>query len=257
VTAQGHNVFELGGVLSVMRRKKWFCDYDSLEDMCLEEFGFAKSKAYDLVRVYDVLIEAKLSWEDFKELGISKLRLLCRKAVKSGMYQDNKVDPKEFSAHAEKAKSMNYVKLQGYLDTLTLPAPANDGPPLGHEDNPPPQEDGPADLGPEPQGTQTKAVTFKLHKDQHQIVRAALNKAMKAINTEYQTVALDHICIDYVSSGADPDDPDDPNQVAADEELLIRLFKKMDRERILILLGETFPDIDAQVTVPGGTEEAA
>jgi hypothetical protein len=164
------------------------------------------------------------------------------------------VDPKEFSAHAEKAKSMNYVKLQGYLDTLTLPAPANDGPPLGHEDNPPPQEDGPADLGPEPQGTQTTTVTFKPHQDQYQIVRAALNKAMKAMDTECQTVALDHICIDYLSHGADPADPD---QVAADEELLIRLFKKMDRERILILLGETFPDIDAQVTVPGGTEEAA
>ena len=76
---------------------------------------------------------------------------------------------------------------------------------------------------------------------------------MKAMNTEYQTVALDHICIDYVLNGANPDDP---NQAAADEELLIRLFKKMDPEHILILFGETFPDINVKVTMPGGTEEA-
>jgi len=42
--------------------------------------------------------------------------------------------------------------------------------------------------------------TFKLHKDQEEIVEAALEKAMNMSGTDVRSVALEYICLDFMGS---------------------------------------------------------
>lgn len=107
--AEVENDFELGGVLSRIKDEEWFDGHESFEELCKAEFGFRKSKGYQLVVMYRTLIEMGVAWDDVKIVGSAKLRLLCTKAIAK------KFDPVEFSTRVEIGKSMTFLEFQDAL----------------------------------------------------------------------------------------------------------------------------------------------
>ena len=87
---QSMNWFQMGGVLLQIKKNEWFGGYGSFGNLCPNKFGFGKSKGYHLVAIYERVLEAGLSWDDVKELGWPKLRLICAKAANA------KLDKEEF-----------------------------------------------------------------------------------------------------------------------------------------------------------------
>ena len=48
--------------------------------------------------------------------------------------------------------------------------------------------------------SEVSTMTFKVHKDQKETIEAAIDKAKQMANTEVATVALEHICLDFLPS---------------------------------------------------------
>ena len=73
---QAMNWFQIGGTLLRMKENEWFAGHASFGEMTWSEFGFKKSKAYYLIGMYETMVEAGVTWEDVKEIGWSKIRIL-------------------------------------------------------------------------------------------------------------------------------------------------------------------------------------
>ncbi len=50
-----------------------------------------------------------------------------------------------------------------------------------------------------PTASKRKTLTFKPHDDQFQTIKAALDKCKQESGTKHDTVALEYICLDYLS----------------------------------------------------------
>ena len=91
---------------------------------------------------------------------------------------------------------------------------------------------------PAPEG-QTKTVStmrFKLHEDQRQMMEAALEKAKADIGTTYDTVALEHICIDYMGAPTKQIDP-------------VALMQKLGLKPTVEAINAAFPDVNISIEV--------
>ncbi len=173
--AEAMNWYQLGGVLLRINEEKWFGGYDSFEEFCVNALGFRKSKAYHLIKIYKLLVESDITWQDVEELGWSKLRLICAAAVRV------KLEPAEFSTCVEtaKVKKLTCVELEAELKDSIL---GGCGAPAGS-------------------GTVTNLV-FKPHENQLPTITTALDNAKKQSGTEHDTVALEYVCLDFLSPGA-------------------------------------------------------
>ncbi len=169
IDEQGFNFYQLGGVLQVMREKKWFLGHQTFGELCEEEFGFSRRKAEYLVSIYNFILDAELTWEQFKTVGWTKLRVIAQR-----------VEPKAALPWIEKAGTTTVKELQKTLNASVAGADSVDG----------------------GGGSPVKTLVFKPHEDQLEGIRTALDKAKKEFQTEYDTVALEHICMTFLSPGA-------------------------------------------------------
>ena len=107
------NQLKLGGVLSLMKRQKWYCGRKSFGDMVMAEFGFKLAKADELVRVYDTIVEMEVPYDDALKVGITKLRLLCRQWwIKTITDEHGNIDKEAFSYAVGKLGTVNPVFLR-------------------------------------------------------------------------------------------------------------------------------------------------
>lgn len=165
--------FHLGGTLSVVYSSDWWKESgaDTFKDYVETTFNLSYRKARYLIRLYDDLVESGCSWESFKNLGWGKVKDLA-----------SVVTPETVDEWVEKAEALTGVQLQETVAEFKK-AQGGDG-----------KEDGKA-----VKDSVTSTMSMKLHPDQKTTVRQAIDHAKKAYGTEYDAVALEAICMSYLS----------------------------------------------------------
>lgn len=210
-TAQGD--FKLGGVLSVIQAQGWYMDrgYENFRGYVESECGLNYRKAMYLISIYNGLVESGVKWEQVKHLGWTKLKELA-----SILTSENVLE------WVAKAEEMTVLQLQEYIKA---------------------QSAGTSTGGDEPTQTEAKkttTMTFKLHEDQKQTVKEALAKAKHETGTQVDTVALEHICLDFLGG----------QSKLAKMPTLEEMMKGKSAEEVLSVFGDIFPEVEITATLP-------
>jgi hypothetical protein len=66
--------FEIGGVLSVMQRGKWFDPCASLDEWVENYTAMKRSKARALIQIYNAIVDSRITWGQVKHIEWTKLR---------------------------------------------------------------------------------------------------------------------------------------------------------------------------------------
>lgn len=171
LSEDSENEFKLGGAIARVQELQIWKDagYESLKDYIETALGLSYRKAMYSVEIYSKLLSLDASWDDFKNIGWSKVSSLLPVLSKDSIVE-----------WVEKAQSMNTESLKKAVKDALEPS----------KDGNKPEAD--------PKAVKTKA--FKLHKDQLEIVEAAVEKAKKDGNTEYDAPALEYICQSYMGT---------------------------------------------------------
>lgn len=210
-----YTYFRLGGVLSVIQSNGWYTDegFDSFRTFCESKFGLKYRKAMYLIAIYNSLVEAKIPWNKVKELGWTKLKELA-----PILTQDN-VD--EWAA---KASEMTTLQLQDAIkqsQTVALNGPDEES---------------------EPATSTTTTLSFKLHEDQKQMVKEALDKAKKETGTDVDAVALENIIMGYLGGNAANKSKPQPTDLKT-------VMNTVGWEKTLEMFEQLWPDIELTVAV--------
>lgn len=172
--------FRLGGALSVIQANQWHTDlgYGSLRDLIEQEYGLNYRTGMYWIGIYNGLVESGVPWDKVKDLGWTKLRDLARYLT-----LDN-VDE-----WVGKVKDMTVLQMRDYIKQKNQGA-----------------LEGAGDAMP---GTNDKVshLHFKLHKDQKETVQEALSLAKHEAGTEYDNVALEALCMNYLANSVAPVKP--------------------------------------------------
>lgn len=228
------NNFKLGGVLYFVNANSWFAEqgFESFKAYCEERHGVQYRKAMYLIKIYEELTESGVDYGQIAHLGWTKIKELA-----PVMTEDN-VD--EWIGIAE---DLNVIQLQAYIkDKLKE----------GDDDNGDEDDDTPA----KPKASKEAAkklttMTFKLHEDQREVVENALDQAKADQDTDVDAVALEAICLSYISGEAEQAKPAKGKKPPT----LKAMMKAAGWEEVLNVFEELWPDITLSVEVdPEGDE---
>lgn len=208
-----HDYFRLGGVLSMVQAQGWYMDkgFENFRAFVEGDCGMAYRKAMYLIQIYNGLVASGVKWEAVKHLGWTKLKEL------SAILTTENVG--EWVALAE---GLTVIQLQEHITKASAGT----------------SEKGVAESKEESKKTTT--MTFKLHEDQKATIREALDKVKHETGTDSDTVALEHMSLDYL--GGDHKLKSVPT--------LKDLMTGKSPEEVLEIVGEVFPDLEMSVTVP-------
>lgn len=216
-----HDYFRLGGVLSVIQAQGWFHDkgYENFRAFVESECGMQYRKSMYLIQIYNGLVESGVSWDQVKHLGWTKLKELAPI-----------LDTENVTAWVEVAEGLTVLQLQEYIAQATKGEAADNS----------------AEKADAEGVKSTVTMTFKLHADQKATVREALDKCKHETNTEHDTVALEHIALDFLGG----------ESVLKKMPTLKELMEKSSLEEVLELFGEVFPTVLLSAEVFDTVEEA-
>lgn len=192
-------MFKLGGVLSLIQANGWYQPYASFREFVEKDLGMHYRKATYWSAIYNHLAESKVPWEKVKGIGWTKL-----KEIAEVLTVDNVDD---------------WVKIAQSQTTLQLIETVK-----AHK-----QKDSPKALEDQSSKTVT-TMTFKVHEDQKETVKAAIAKAKDDSGTTVDTAALEFICLDFLGG-----------QSMADR------LKKMGLEAALEAVEKAFPNTNISV----------
>ena len=166
------NYFKLGGVLAKIQDESWWEGegYASFQVYIQAELGMPYRKAMHLINIYDHLVESGIPYEKVKSLGWTKL-----KEIAPIINEDNVDD------WVDTAENMNNLQLMDEVKDFK-------------------KGDTPDDKVGEKVKSAVKTKIFKLHKDQQETVEEAIEVAKEACGTEFDSVALEYICLDFLGS---------------------------------------------------------
>ena len=174
------NYFRLGGILSVVNANKYYekDGYENFRSFCETKLGIPYRKSMYWIHIYEALIESGISWNKVKDVGWTKLKDLA-----SILNVDN-VDE-----WVQRALTSTVHQLQELIKKSQAGTLANSGIE--------PTDDAP-DAGTKSTVT---TITFKVHADQKTLIEEAVVKAKSEAKTEHSGVALESICMNYLSGG--------------------------------------------------------
>jgi len=163
--------FVLGGVLDVIYNNAWHTGYDTFKDYVEDVHGMKLRKALYLIQIYTDMVESGVAWEKVKSLGWSKLKVI------SGVITPDTVDD-----WVEHANNMSVRQLIEYVRGIKAKDNESEGEEALEEED-------------------TSALTVfsvKLHEDQKETVLDAIGAAKEVAGTDYDAVALEYVCMDYL-----------------------------------------------------------
>lgn len=206
-----YTYFRLGGVLAVIQgNSDWWKDTgaETFRQFIEGHFGIHYRKAMYLISIYAALVESGVPFEKLSGLGWSKVKELTPVIT-----LDN-VDE-----WVERAQTMTVLQLNEAVKQAKMGT-------LAKTDETP--------------GESTGVTTFtaKVHPDQKATIEQAIEQAMKEADTEFKGVALEAICLNYLS-GAKVSKPVS----------LAELMKKHTYEEVLNAFAKQWPEIDLTVSV--------
>ncbi len=174
IEAEGMNDFKLGGVLQRIQEEKWWegDDYESFKDYIEKGLGLQYRKCITLVNIYQKLVAAGIKGTQVKSIGWSKLRFIL-----------DYLSEENVAEWVQRCEENNSLEIQHYVAELKSG--------VGSDAS----ETGESTI------TKISAMTFKVHTDQRETIRTALDKMKAEVGTEYDTVALEHISMKYIEGG--------------------------------------------------------
>lgn len=228
VEDSGFEDFRLGGVLSVIQANDYWVgaknpdgeEYKSLREYMECEFNMQYRKGMYMIGIYNALVESGVAWEEVKTVGWTKL-----KEIAPLINKDNVAE------WVERAENMTVVALGSYIKELGSASNASDGGGGGEEPSEP--DSGIDDT------TKVTSMTFKVHPDQKETIDQALDTAMKDNKTDYSSVALEYICMQYLEGKLGK-----PQKVPS----LKAQMQKASDEELFGLIEERFSNYDISMT---------
>jgi hypothetical protein len=201
------NYFRLGGVFSRISKEKLYETegFDTFKVFVETKYGIQYRKAMYWVSIYDTLIESGVPWNKVKDVGWTKLKDLA-----SILTLEN-VDE-----WVNRALVSTVLQLQDAISKHKTGTLANSG--ITPEDE---------------HKSATTTFTVKVHEDQKTVIREAVDKAKGEANTEYDGVALESICMNYLAGGN-----------ASKPQALDVVLKKHTPEDILTAFETAFPEFE-------------
>lgn len=198
------NNFKLGGVLYRIQSEEWYQNvgYESFKDYITKEHDFSYRTAMYRIQIYKSIVESGVDWETVGVIGWSKLKEIC-----------HVINPENASEWIERAKSLTVVQLIDFMKSYNDKSSGEDSSTPATKAN-------------------ITNMTFKLHQDQKDIVAASLDKAKQEAGTEYDTVALQHICDVYASG-----------KVGKKSDDLAAMMKSSGFEKVLEIFEGCFPEV--------------
>lgn len=173
------NFFRLGGVLSFILKSRSYKETGatSFEDYCegkvdkkYKQFvlGILPAKAFRLVKIYDFFTLAGVSAEKLSEIGWTKAHEIAR---------INGLDRKQIRGLLKDAKTLTVTELSDKIHNEFVSA-----------------------KGSSEEGTTVKRVTrkFRLYEGDASVVASAIELCQKDTSTDDESVALAHICSDWL-----------------------------------------------------------
>jgi len=157
--------FKLGGVLSVIQDNGWWeGESETFKLFIPEKFGLQYRKAMYLIKIYNDLVAANIPWHKVSGLGWTKLKEL------SSILTHENVD--------------QWVKIANDLTTLNLKLRIK-----AIKEGDIKIEGG------------VSTITFTVHADEKETINEAIEKGMEEAGTEFKGVALEAICLNFLSGG--------------------------------------------------------
>ena len=208
------NYIRLGGVLAVIQANEWWESegYETFRDLIEKKFGLLRyRKAMYLIQIYDDLIKSGVAWEDVKSLGWCKLKEVSPIITKSNCA--------EWVAKAEK---LTVLQLREVVQKAVAKLEAGQAAPVADEEA----------------TSTTTTITFKVHSDQKQTIKLAIEKAKGETKTEFDAVALEGICINYLGGG----------KVTKKPKSIKELVRDLDPMKVLEALVDLHPELEIAVT---------
>ena len=199
-----NNAFKLGGVLSVIKSNGWFDGFKDYKDYVSKTFGLEYRKAQYWIRIYDKLVGESISWHKVSCLGWTKVSIL-----------EPVITAANVDEWVEKAASVNCDTLKAIVKAALSTGEVEDT---------------------EKITTEVSKMAFSVHQDQKETIRGALEKAKLEVNTDFDTVALENICLGYLGGS-----------VGVDKGLKAQM-KEAGYEAVLATFEELWPDINVVVT---------
>lgn len=206
-----HNSFKLGGVLAKISAEGWYMDrgYENFSAYVAAETHIGYRKAMYLIGIYNGLVGSGVSWHTVAHLGWTKLIDLAPHLTPDNVEQWLlEVDGLTVSQIQALIKSKTAADKK-IGDTVTA-AP------------------------------KTISKAFKLHEDQYETVNEALAKAKHESGTEIDSVALEFICLDFLSG----------SKKAGPVKSFKELMAGKTAEEVLEIFGAVFPDIELEASIP-------
>lgn len=216
------NYFRLGGVLAKVQAEGWHQDkgFDNFKGWVESEGGMAYRKAMYLITIYNSLVTSNVPWEKVGHLGWTKLKELAPI-----------LSPENVDEWVALAESSTVLQLQEAIKAATKGTT--------EDTTPSPTEEAPKTVT-------TK--TFKLHADQRATVEEALEKAKHQGSTEAEAVALEYVCMEFLSGG----------KGGTKKPLsLQQVLKGKSIEEVLEAIDTAFPLVVVQASLCNTPEEAA
>jgi len=208
-----HDYFRLGGVLSAIQAGGWFMDkgHETFRSFVEAEAGVEYRKGMYLIEIYNGLVESGVAWDQVKHLGWTKLAALAKI-----------LSPENVDAWVEVADGLTVLQLKEHIKESTKGESSTMSPEVSEK------------------SSSTTTMTFKLHADQKATVREALDKAKHESGTEFDSVALEAMALDFL--GGESKLKTMPS--------LAELMKGKSAEEVLEAFGEVFPDVVLEATLP-------
>lgn len=211
-----HDYFKLGGVLALIQANGWYMDkgYENFRQYVEAEGGMMYRKAMYLVGIYNGLSSSGVAWDKVKGLGWTMLKELA------GILTPENVDE-----WVDAVKDMTVLQAQEYIKLKSAGV-----------------SEGNSAEKAEVEVKKTTTMTFKLHEDQKQTIREALDKNKHESGTDVDTVALENICLDYLSSESKLKKAPSLREAMQGKSL----------EEVLEALDKVFPNVNITVELPDG-----
>lgn len=214
-----YNWFQIGGALSVIQSNSWFVEagYDNLKGLMLDKYNLKYRKGIYLIEIYDNLIQAEVPYDKVKKVGWTKLVELSRI-----------IDNENVDAWVKVALDCNVPQLKEEIDKALAKASDGDKPdaPKKTDDN------------------KVSTKSFKLHVDQREVVDSAVDKALKDTGSDAEAVAIEAICLSYISGGK-----------KVKQKTMKAQMKAAGWRKALEQFADIYPEIDLKVKVTEPEEE--
>ena len=216
-SAKGINDFQAGGVLAVIHSNSYWKEYydtsgkpfTSFKDFLMDSYAMKYRKATYYIDIYTSLVNCAVKYNDVKDIGWSKLKEIARVMVNETADE-----------WIQRARDMSVVQLIAFIvNWKAVFFPISD-----------------ADMT---EVKTTTAMNFKVYPDQKETIRIALDKAKSEAGTEFDAVALEAICLNYISG-----------EVVKQQPSMKKQFEKMGIMEVIQLIDAIWPNIDVSITLP-------